>query len=368
MRKLIEIVFIMVPVILYSMTYSVEKLIVFASSKTRVYVIFLVLTSALIIGGCSPSTEPRIQLSRHTNINVNTTAIQFTDVILLFTPHFQGLPVQCDQSLSIGNEQWHISELALFFSQFSLNNFNTIILDDNVWQSQQVALIRYVADCQRSIGNMSVKAVIRSVEGNLAKEVIPARGDKVIKEGVDRIEESNRNEKLIAAINNTDSTMPLTLSFNVGVPFAVNHQNPLTQASPLNDSSMFWAWRNGYKFIRWDMQNDMGDSWSFHLGSVGCKSAAMVRAPQKPCAQPNLIPVEMRVSSDSIQVVDVLQKAGAAEYNVPIKQIQINISIHLDEIIRNMIPTRKSSCMFSGIDNTTCHDLVENLKLNAVFK
>jgi uncharacterized repeat protein (TIGR04052 family) len=358
----------MVPIIFYSMTYSVEKLIAFENSKARDYIRVLVLVSALIIGGCSPAPEPRTQLSNHANINVNTTATKFNDVILIFTPHFKGLPIQCDQSLSIHNEQWHISELALFLSQFSLTNFNRIILDDNVWQSQQVALIRYAADCQRSMGNMSVKAVIRSAEGNLAKEVIPARGDKVIKEGVDRIEENNRNEKLIAAINNTDSTMPLTLSFNVGVPFAVNHQNPLTQASPLNDSSMFWAWRNGYKFIRWDMQNDMGDSWSFHLGSVGCKSAAMVRAPQKSCAQPNLIPVEIRVSSDSIQVVDVPQKAGAAEYSAPIKQIQINISIHLDEIIRNMRPTRKSSCMFSGIDNTTCHDLVENLKLNAVFK
>lgn len=356
----------MVPIILYSMTYSVEKLIALANSKTRVYVTYLVLTSALIIGGCSPAPEPRTQLPSHTNINVNTTATQFTDLILMFTPHFQGLPIQCDQSLSIGNEQWHISELALFFSQFSLNNFNTIILDDNVWQSQQISLIRYAADCQKSTANMLINGVVGSAEDNAAKRVITERGAKTLKE-VDGIAGDNHNEKLIAAIDNINSTTPLTLSFNVGVPFPINHQNPLIQASPLNDSSMFWAWRNGYKFIRWDMQNDMGDSWSFHLGSIGCESAAMVRAPQKPCAQPNLISIEIMLSPDSIQVVDVSQKTGAAQSTVGIKQIKINISIHLDEIIRNMVPTRKSSCMFSGIDNTTCNELVENLKLNAVF-
>jgi hypothetical protein len=73
------------------------------------------------------------------------------------------------------------------------------------------------------------------------------------------------------------------------------------------------------------------------------------------------------LSSDSIQVLDVPQKKDVVQSGVKMKQIHINISIHLDEIIRNMLPTRKSSCMFSGIDNTTCNELVENLKLNAVF-
>ena len=130
---------------------------------------------------------------------------------------------------------------------------------------------------------------------------------------------------------------------------------------------MFWAWRNGYKFIRWDMQNDAGDTWSFHLGSIGCVSAAMVRAPQRPCAQANLTAVDILLSSDAIQVLDIPQSNASAKSSVATKKIHINISIHLDEIIKNITPTRKTSCMFSGIDNTTCNELVENLKRNVVF-
>jgi uncharacterized repeat protein (TIGR04052 family) len=317
----------MVPFILYLMTYLVEKLSDFSNIRVPVNVTFLLLASGLFVSGCSPAPESITHSQDNANAKLNNTSTKLNDVIITFSMHFQGLPIQCDQSLNIQNEQWHISELAMFFSQFSLNNFRAVILDDNDWQSQQIALIRYAPGCKQTTGNMSV----------------------------------------VAAIANTDSKTPLTLSFNVGVPFAVNHQNPLIQASPLNDSSMFWAWRNGYKFIRWDMQNDMGDSWSFHLGSVGCESAAMVRAPKRPCAQSNLIPVEIVLSSDSIQVLDVPQKKDVVQSGVKMKQIHINISIHLDEIIRNMVPTRKSSCMFSGIDNTTCNELVENLKLNAVF-
>jgi uncharacterized repeat protein (TIGR04052 family) len=317
----------MVPFILYSMTCLVEKLSYFSNIRVPVNVTFLLFASALLISGCSPAPESITHSQDNANAKLNNTSTKFNDVTITFSVHFQGLPIQCDQSLNIQNEQWQISELAMFFSQFSLNNVRPIILDDNDWQSQQIALIRYAPGCKKTTGNMSV----------------------------------------VAAIENIDSKTPLTLSFNVGVPFAVNHQNPLIQASPLNDSSMFWAWRNGYKFIRWDMQNDMGDSWSFHLGSVGCESAAMVRAPKRPCAQSNLIPVEIVLSSDSIQVLDVPQKKDVVQSGVKMKQIHINISIHLDEIIRNMLPTRKSSCMFSGIDNTTCNELVENLKLNAVF-
>jgi uncharacterized repeat protein (TIGR04052 family) len=216
----------------------------------------------------------------------------------------------------------------MFFSQFSFNPSSQLILDDNDWQSQQVALIRSAPDCKETAINSTVTAKINGVGVNY----------------------------------DADAKTPVTLSFNVGVPFAVNHQNPLTQASPLNDSSMFWVWRNGYKFIRWDMQSESGDSWSFHLGSVGCESAAMVRAPQKPCAQPNLIPVEVTLPFDSIQLVKTDSTNNQAN------RVMIKVGIHLDAILDNIEASRKNSCMFSGIDSTTCAQLLENLKLNKIFK
>jgi uncharacterized repeat protein (TIGR04052 family) len=314
----------------------------------------LLLSSAIIIGGCSPALESPTQSQNNVDAKISMAATTPTAVTITFSLHFQGLPIQCEQPLKINNAQWYVSELAMFFSQFSVNNGKSIILDDNDWQSQQVALIRYNVDCKQSTGNMSLVGVIEGIEGI---DGIGGVG------GIDGIGGVGG----IDGVDAIKAQTPLSLSFNVGVPFAINHQNPLIQASPLNDSSMFWAWRNGYKFIRWDMQNAAGDPWSFHLGSVGCVSAAMVRGPRAPCAQANLTAVDIVLPSNSIQVLDVPESNDLAKSNAAIKKVHINISIHLDEIIKNMTLTRKTSCMFSGIDNTSCNELVENLKRNAVF-
>jgi hypothetical protein len=75
------------------------------------------------------------------------------------------------------------------------------------------------------------------------------------------------------------------IRFTVGVPFSLNHANPLTAAAPLDRGEMFWTWQSGYKFLRAD---------AFHLGSTGCSSASALRPPQLPCAQPNRMRVELR--------------------------------------------------------------------------
>lgn len=76
------------------------------------------------------------------------------------------------------------------------------------------------------------------------------------------------------------------LEFSLSVPFEVNHHNPLTQAPPLNLPDMFWSWQQGHKFLRLDA-NQAGVNWSFHLGSIGCQSPSVMRAPIQACAHPN---------------------------------------------------------------------------------
>ncbi len=331
----------MIPFILYSMTYLFEQLLtskvfsaIFAIFKAGLNVKHLGLICALFLSACSPAPESATGSNDSATATENSInsydAENQNEVQIIFTPYFQEQEIQCGQALNIQNEQWRIAELAMFFSKFSLNFSERFILEDNDWQSRQVVLIRPAVDCEKSTANTTVIAKINGVRVNYD-------ADAKAKE-------------------------PITLSFNVGVPFAVNHQNPLIQGSPLNDSSMFWVWRNGYKFIRWDMQSESGDSWSFHLGSVGCESAAMVRAPQKPCAQPNVIPVVVTLPPDSIQLLET------DDTNNQTSRVQIEISIHLDAILDNIETTRKNSCMFSGIDSTTCSQLLENLKLNAVFQ
>jgi uncharacterized repeat protein (TIGR04052 family) len=83
------------------------------------------------------------------------------------------------------------------------------------------------------------------------------------------------------------------IRFTVGVPFALNHANPLTAAAPLDRGDLFWTWQSGYKFLRADFVTH-GKESSFHLGSTGCSSASALRPPATPCAQPNRVPVELR--------------------------------------------------------------------------
>ncbi len=73
------------------------------------------------------------------------------------------------------------------------------------------------------------------------------------------------------------------IEFDLGVPFERNHANPLRAQPPLHLPSMFWTWQTGYKFLRLDL----GERWSFHLGSTGCASASAARPPAQACRQPN---------------------------------------------------------------------------------
>ena len=83
------------------------------------------------------------------------------------------------------------------------------------------------------------------------------------------------------------------IRLTVGVPFELNHANPLTAAAPLDRGEMFWNWQSGHKFLRADLVV-AGRDWSFHLGSTGCSSASALRPPAQPCAEPNAMRVELK--------------------------------------------------------------------------
>jgi uncharacterized repeat protein (TIGR04052 family) len=86
------------------------------------------------------------------------------------------------------------------------------------------------------------------------------------------------------------------IEFSLGVPFELNHKNPLEQKSPLNQSDMFWVWQTGHKFLRWEMQSKQ-HSFVYHLGSTGCNSSAAVRAPSHACKNPNTSVINLRAQS-----------------------------------------------------------------------
>jgi uncharacterized repeat protein (TIGR04052 family) len=59
------------------------------------------------------------------------------------------------------------------------------------------------------------------------------------------------------------------LRFTIGVPFLLNHANPLVAEPPLDDPDMHWHWRSGYKFLRAGVRTEMDSFW-IHAGSAGC--------------------------------------------------------------------------------------------------
>lgn len=107
------------------------------------------------------------------------------------------------------------------------------------------------------------------------------------------------------------------VQFALGVPFDLNHANPMTAAAPLDRPEMFWTWQSGYKFLRLDLAAGEHDA-AFHLGSTGCSSASALRPPQQACGQPNVIHVALRdfdPTADPIhvRVADIVAALATAE-------------------------------------------------------
>ena len=79
------------------------------------------------------------------------------------------------------------------------------------------------------------------------------------------------------------------LRFTVGVPFRLNHANPLAAKPPLDDPDMHWHWRSGYKFLRAGVSNERDSFW-IHTGSAGCEGTV---GHITGCTLPNRIEVDL---------------------------------------------------------------------------
>ena len=90
-----------------------------------------------------------------------------------------------------------------------------------------------------------------------------------------------------------------SIRFVVGVPFELNHANPLLAVSPLNDAAMHWHWRSGYKFLRAGVATESDGFW-LHLGSTACKGTVQNITE---CRYPNRVIVELsEFSPDSDRI------------------------------------------------------------------
>ncbi len=135
-----------------------------------------------------------------------------------------------------------------------------------------------------------------------------------------------------------------SFSFEMAVPFELNHTNPLKAEAPLNQPDMFWNWQIGHKFLRFDLgQVSGGENWAFHLGSTGCDSASVMRSATKACKFAN-------------------------RFKFEIKNFDINkpVYIHLEQLISELELTNENACM-SDVNDKSCKILFKNLAKNTLF-
>jgi uncharacterized repeat protein (TIGR04052 family) len=148
-----------------------------------------------------------------------------------------GRPLACgDDYDGLGDGTFEYRGLRFFVSDVALGSgadrASLELEDDGQWQDGQVALLDFedgASEC--ALGTGETRAVVR---GRL-----------------DRAATSDG------------------LSFTVGVPFDVNHQDVALATGPLSLTSMFWNWQGGYKFMRLDGFAG-GEAYNVHLGSTGC--------------------------------------------------------------------------------------------------
>lgn len=230
-------------------------------------------------------------------------------ITLTFQPVYKQVALNCASNFSGNNEQllgvasknWQYQQLQFFIHDVEVNTkkngWQPWSMTTNIHQAENVALL----------------------------------GEVCNEEGEDywQLELTPLNEA--SAI--TD------IRFTLGVPFALNHLNPLTQPSPLNEASMFWGWQGGHKFMRAELASP-DDDWLFHLGSTGCKALSPVRSPKSECLYPNRVVVSL-----------------------PFTSLITTIEFDLSVLINDITLTRANSCQ-SSVDEESCKVLFKNLGIN----
>lgn len=226
----------------------------------------------------------------------------------------------------VQQREWQIDRFGFYISDIYLgfkDKKYKLKLAPNRWQSESLGLIWFAETCKDSASSNQVLRV---------KELGEWR------------------EKLREDWRNADS-----LELTLGVPFAENHKNPLSQASPLNLPEMFWSWRNGHKFLRLDMTSVDNQRWSFHLGSVGCSSASSLRPPEKQCLQHNRVTVKIDLSKSS----QIEEEALAPS---------IEVALDLAHLLSEVSLEQEERCMFDYSQQSQCSVLMSNLVSRQVFR
>lgn len=137
------------------------------------------------------------------------------------------------------------------------------------------------------------------------------------------------------------------LRFQVGVPFALNHNDNATAPPPFNVAGMFWNWRGGYKFVRVDWTVDGGNRWNVHIGSTGCGGGPPTVAPDAACARSNVATIEL------------------TGFDPRSRRIEIDFATLIDaaDLTANVVDS-PPGCMSNPMESSDCNPVFNNLGLD----
>ncbi|MFM7203787.1 MAG: MbnP family copper-binding protein [Myxococcota bacterium] len=159
-------------------------------------------------------------------------------VELVMVPTLAGHPLQCERPLQLeSGRTWRMSTLLFFAHNLRLvdaqGQEQPLRLEpDERWQQENLALLDF-ENAQESCENGSTL-----LNTSLRGHVIPGRYEQ--------------------------------LRATLGVPFELNHSDPMQAQAPLTETTMHWGWQGGYKFFRLDGRLD-AHPVVIHLGSTGCR-------------------------------------------------------------------------------------------------
>ena len=200
---------------------------------------------------------------------VDTSNSVTKDVNLQFAAKVNGADFNCGDTytgVGSGSHDFKLNDFRLFVHDAHIHDdasgktYHVELKQDGVWQQDELALLDFENGC-----------VSGTTETNTT-----LRGEVTLPSNIDT--------------TNTE------VCFTVGVPQSMNHLDPTTVASPLNDTTMQWNWLAGYKYVRLDGFGDpaaANTGFNIHLGAQGCANGGVGpgAAPTTACTVPNTVEV-----------------------------------------------------------------------------
>lgn len=202
---------------------------------------------ALLVVGCSSSDEPAATsdagAQTDTGGTTDTGGPETTPLSLTFEARVGAEPFACDETYTnVGTtaSTWAPKDFRFYVHDVRVvddagKEVPVVLVADGKWQTDQVALLDFEdkkAGCTN--GTTDVNGTL---QGTIPK-----------------------------------GTVVKGVRFRVGVPEALNHQDQASAPSPLNLSTMFWSWADGYKHVRIEGASAKLGGFLVHLGSTDCSA------------------------------------------------------------------------------------------------